>query len=399
MKHSFSARPVEHLSSLLLRSCGYRFYLWLLMVISCHGLLLAQQPNTALGSARIDSLELKIGQMLLIGFRGKSLSDKDPFLQEIRAGRVGTVILFDYDVPTKTYNRNIENPAQVKKLTAALRKAAEPTGIPLLISIDQEGGLVNRLKPKYGFPVSVSQQYLGTINNPDSTRHYAAKTALTLSESGINLNFAPSVDVNVNPTNPIIGGKERSFSADPMRVAQHAAIVVEEHRKRGIIATLKHFPGHGSSKTDSHKGFVDVTDTWQRDEITPYAELIRRNLVDMVMTAHIFNAKLDPAVPATLSPKIMAGILRDSLKYNGVIISDDMQMGAIADHYGLENALEQAINAGVDIVCFGNNLSYDPAIITKVHTIIKRLVAEKKVSSERIDESYRRVLRLKQKIR
>jgi len=203
------------------------------------------------------------------------------------------------------------------------------------------------------------------------------------------------VDMNVNPDNPVIGKVERSFSAEPRVVANQAAIIIEEHRKQGIISTLKHFPGHGSSKADSHKGFVDVSDTWKPDEIKPYADLIAKGNVDMIMTAHIFNARLDSSVPATLSKRIITGILRDSLKYQGVIISDDMQMGAITDHYGLETALEKCINAGVDIVCFGNNLQYDPDIITKATSIIKRLVVEGKIPRTRIDESYKRITTLK----
>jgi beta-N-acetylhexosaminidase len=348
-----------------------------------------------------DSLDLKIAQMLLIGFRGMSLPENDPFLRDVREGRVGNVILFDFDVPTKVYKRNIESPQQVRALTAQLNKAASQsgTGLPLFISLDQEGGRVNRLKEKYGFPPSVSQQYLGKINNLDTTRRYAAKTAQTLAENGFNLNFAPSVDVNVNPENPVIGKIERSFSSEPNIVAAQAGIIVEEHRKKGIVTTLKHFPGHGSSKADSHKGFVDVSDSWKPDEITPYADLITAGKVDMIMTAHIFNNRLDTDVPATLSKRVITGILRDSLKYQGVVISDDMQMGAIADHYGLDVAVEKCINAGVDILCFGNNLQYDPAIITKATSIIKRLVQEGKISEARIDESYRRVVALKMKFK
>lgn len=349
-----------------------------------------------------DSLDKKIAQMLLVGFRGMALPQQDDqFVRDLKAGRMGSVILFDYDVPTKEYKRNIESPQQVRTLTAQLNKAASESGsgLPLFISIDQEGGRVNRLKAKYGFPSTVSQQYLGKINNLDSTRFYAAKTAQTLAELGINLNFAPSVDVNINPENPVIGKVERSFSPEPRTVTAHAAIVIEEHHKKNIVTTLKHFPGHGSSKADSHKGFVDVSDTWKPDEITPYAELIKQGNVDMIMTAHIFNARLDTACPATLSKRIITGILRDSLKYQGVVISDDMQMGAIADHYGLETAIERCISAGVDILCFGNNLQYDPDIIIKATAIIKRLVKDGKILEARIDESYRRVVALKMKMK
>lgn len=338
-------------------------------------------------------LEAKIAQMILLGFRGKSLTSDSAFLKDIRAGKIGNVILFDYDVPMQVYDRNISSPEQVRSLVDTLVKAAP---VPLFIGIDQEGGRVNRLKPQYGFPPSVSQQYLGALNNLDSTRVYAARTAQTLAAAGLNLNFAPSVDVNVNPNNPVIGGKERSFSAEPAVVTAHAAVVVEEHRKRKIVSTLKHFPGHGSSQADSHLGFADVTTSWKPDEVIPYAELIRQGKVDMIMTAHIFNARLD-SVPATLSKRIIQGMLRDSLGYKGVVISDDMQMKAIADHYGLETALERSINAGVDIVCFGNNLSYEPDIAAKALATIKSLVERGRISRKRIDESYKRIVALKQR--
>jgi beta-N-acetylhexosaminidase len=366
----------------------------------CFTLALHQGVARAQSEA-LDSLDRKIAQMLLIGFRGMTLHENDPFLRAIQSGRVGNVILFDYDVPTKEYKRNIESPGQVRALTERLRRAASASGsgLALFIGIDQEGGKVNRLKPRYGFPPSVSQQYLGTLNNLDSTRAHAAKTAQTLVENGFNLNFAPSVDLNVNPLNPVIGKVERSFSADPALVAAHAAAVTSEHRKRGVVSTLKHFPGHGSSKADSHLGFVDVSDSWKSEELQPYKDLIAAGEADMIMTAHIFNARLDSAYPATLSRRIVTGLLRDSLRYDGVVISDDMQMGAIADHYGLESALELCINAGVDIVCFGNNLIYDPDIPRKAAAIIKRLVVEGKIPMQRIDESYRRIVALKRKLR
>jgi beta-N-acetylhexosaminidase len=341
------------------------------------------------------SLDVKLGQMLLFGFRGKALTSDSAFVREIRSGRVGNVILFDYDVPTKLYDRNIESPAQVCALTDTLRRAAP---LPLLVSIDQEGGRVSRLKANYGFPPSVSQQYLGGLNNLDSTAFYAARTATMLAEAGLNLNFAPDTDVNANPQNPVIGGKERSFSADPALVAAHAAVVVREHRKRGVATSLKHFPGHGSSEADSHEGFVDVTSSWTRPEMMPFARLIKQGAVDMIMTAHIFNKQLD-TVPATLSKRIITGILRDSLKYRGVVISDDMQMGAIAAHYTLEDALERCVNAGVDILCFGNNLQYEPDIVERAHSTLKRLVEQGRISRKRVDESYKRIVALKQRVR
>ncbi|MGK7370566.1 MAG: glycoside hydrolase family 3 N-terminal domain-containing protein, partial [Candidatus Halalkalibacterium sp. M3_1C_030] len=202
------------------------------------------------------TLDEKIGQMLKIGFRGISIDENSPIVEDIRKYHIGGVVLFDYDVPRDTAYRNISSPEQVRQLTQDLQKFAN---IPLIIAIDQEGGKVARLKPRYGFEQSVSAQQLGSLQNADSTRKYARQTGETLSELGINTNLAPVVDVNINPQNPVIGGIERSFSADPEVVSRQAKIYIETLHEYGIITTLKHFPGHGSSKDDSHLGVVDVT--------------------------------------------------------------------------------------------------------------------------------------------
>jgi beta-N-acetylhexosaminidase len=269
---------------------------------------------------------------------------------------------------------------------------------PLLIAIDQEGGRVNRLKEKFGFPPTVSAQSLGAANDPGATRRQAEQTATTLARLGINLNFAPVVDLNTNPENPVIGKLERSFSADSATVTWQAQVWIEAHHQHGILCALKHFPGHGSSRADSHLGFVDVTETWTRAELEPYRQLIQAGLADVIMTAHIFNAKLDPNVPATLSRPVLTGILRGELGYQGVVVSDDMQMKAISAHYGLESAIQQAVNAGVDILVFGNNSLFDPEIAQKAISILRQSVKEGIISQGRIEESYQRIVRLKKRV-
>ena len=232
----------------------------------------------------------------MVGFRGLALTNDDPIVADIQTRHIGGVFLFDFDVLTNKPVRNIQSPAQVKALVASLQKIA-PT--PLLIGIDQEGGKVARLNEKHGFPPTVSEQYLGALNDLKVTRQYADQTATLLSQLGINLNLAPVVDLNTNPNNPVIGKVERSFSADPTIVTNHARQVIEAHHARAVMTTLKHFPGHGSSTSDSHQGFVDVTDTWSPKELEPYKNIIRAGQADVIMTAHIFNAKLDANVPAT----------------------------------------------------------------------------------------------------
>ena len=343
------------------------------------------------------SLEAKIGQMLLVGFRGlKIKSHDDPIVHDIRNHHIGGVVLFNYDVARQSRVRNIQSPQQVKTLVSALQDYSE---IPLLIGIDYEGGIINRLAEAYGFPKTVSHQYLGNKNNRTLTRQYATTMAKTLAELGINLNFAPVVDVNTNPHNPIIGKKQRSFSPDPKIVAQHAIEFIKAHREHNVLCTLKHFPGHGSSTADSHIGVADVTKTWNPIELQPYIDIIQAGEADTIMTAHVFNEQLDPDYPATLSKSIITGRLRGELNFNGVIFSDDMQMKAIAKYYGLETAIHKAIEAGIDILVIGNNTGdFVPDIAKRVATIIKQLVQNGTLSEERIDESYQRIIQLKSRL-
>ena len=284
----------------------------------------------------------------------------------------------------------------MKRLVASLQKLSP---LSLLIAIDQEGGRVNRLKECFGFPATVSAQYLGHLNQIEITKQYADITAKTLAELGINLNLSPVVDLTINPFSPAIGKMERSFARDPDVVCTHAMEWIRRHHAHHVLCTLKHFPGHGSACNDSHKGFVDVTKTWLSDELKPYRKIIRAGLCDLVMTAHIFHARLDPDWPATLSYAIITDILRTKLGYDGVVISDDMQMKAISSHYTLETAIQAAITSGIDILTFGNNLIYDENITARAAAIIKKLVLSGAIPQERIEQSYRRICRLKIKLK
>jgi beta-N-acetylhexosaminidase len=345
------------------------------------------------------TLREKIGQLLMIGFRGATPAGCELIVRDIREHRIGGVILFDLDMTTtvdsgKPGRRNIESPAQVRALLAHLQTHSP---LPLLTAIDQEGGRVNRLKPDYGFPPSISHEELGRLDQLPETNRHAAATAQTLRDLGLNLNLAPVVDLDAHPDNPIIKGKGRSFSADPEAVARHAAVFVQAHRDRGVLACAKHFPGHGSATGDTHLGLVNVTATWHERELVPFRRLIEAGLCDVIMSAHVFNAKLDPDFPATLSRAVLTGLLREKLGFRGVIMSDDMEMKAISDHYGLEKSLPAAVAAGVDILCLGNNLSYDPDITGKAVAILERAVASGRLPEARIDESCERVLALKRK--
>jgi beta-N-acetylhexosaminidase len=341
------------------------------------------------------TLREKIGQMLLIGFRGCQIAGTEPIARDIAERNIGGVVLFDEEMagPSSSAGRNIQSPEQVAALTGALRKLA-PT--PLWIAIDQEGGRVNRLKPKYGFPETISHEELGMFNDPKKTFAHAEEIALTLVKAGINLNLAPVVDV-IGNKNPIIKGKSRSFSSDPEIVARHAREFCRAHRKHGVGTCAKHFPGHGSARADTHLNMVDTTRDWTEQELIPFQRLIEWKECDCIMTAHIFNTRLDPERPATLSQAILQGILRRRMGFKGVLLSDDMEMQAISRYYGLEQSVQLGIEAGLDVLCFGNNMKFDANIGEKVFKLIERLVESGKIPEARIEESFQRIQNLKQR--
>lgn len=337
----------------------------------------------------------KIAQKIMIGFRGLSLDETSPIYADIVKRGIGGVVLYSRDVPTNSRLRNIESPEQVRRLTSQLENMSV---LPLLIAVDQEGGQVARLSPEHGFPQTVSHQWLGEQACLSRTREKIGYMAATLAQCGINLNFAPCVDLNLNPQNPVISLKERSFSHDPDIVTGQAIEFVKAHHAHSVLCTLKHFPGHGSSTSDSHLGFVDITRSWSPDELIPYKKLIQLGLADAVMTAHVVHGMWDKSVPATLSSKAITEKLRGDLNYRGVVITDDLQMRAITDRYGLPQTIEKAVVAGVDILLFGNNCEYDQEIAGTAICILKKLVENGVVAQEKIDESVQRILHLKSKL-
>ena len=340
------------------------------------------------------SLEDMIGQMLLIGFRGTEAPPDSSIIRTVKALNAGGVVLFDYDVPSGSFPRNIESPGQLRRLIRDLQSQA-PT--PLLVAVDAEGGRINRLKPGYGFAEIPSAQALGR-GKPSSARPHYARLSRQLRDLGVNLNLAPVVDLNINPRNPVIGSLERSFSDDAETVTALASVFIEAHHESGILTCLKHFPGHGSSREDSHLGLVDVTDTYRDSELEPYRDLIRDSKVDTVMTAHVMHRGIDPDLPATLSPRFLKNILRDRLGFSGVIISDDMQMGAISRNFGFAEALIQAVRAGCDILALANNgQTYDPEAAVKAHGILVEAVRQGSIPRSTIEASYGRIIRLKRK--
>ncbi len=338
------------------------------------------------------------GSMLMVGFFGTEAGPKSEICRKIRRYRLGGVILFDRDPTDAKRAKNIRSKAQLRRLTRQLQKCSVDG--KLLIAVDQEGGVVQRLKRKYGF----AGDFPRPANVAKKGEAYARKTygrmAKELAAVGINYDLAPVVDLAINPKNRVIVGWGRSFGRSPRTVTKYASIFIEEMHNRGVITSLKHFPGHGSSIGDTHKGFVDVSRQWKEVELKPYEALIQRGLTDTVMVAHVYNRNLDPRYPASLSKRIVTGLLRAKLGYDGVVITDDLQMGAITKRYSLDETLRLTILAGNDLLLFGNQL--DPKRIyspRKLINTIVTLVQQGKIDIQRLRESSQRIHNLKMKIK
>lgn len=342
------------------------------------------------------TLEQKIGQMLMVGFRGFTLDEAPKIKQALNHDRLGGVILFDYDVLNKERKRNIKSPAQINRLTAELQKEGS---IAVFIAVDQEGGRVARLNEHQGFYRGIEATAIGRMSDEALVVGNFRKIAQQLVAGGININLAPVVDLCSNAYNPIIAKLNRCYSADSQEVIRFASLFIRAHAENNILTALKHFPGHGSSNQDSHLGFVDISETWSKDELKPYSALMASRQADMVMVAHVFNRHLDANYPASLSYKTITNLLVETMGYHGIIISDDLQMGALRNDYTEKEILFHAIHAGNDILVFGNNLVYQEDIVERQISLVMELISEGKISEERIDASWHKIQALKARLR
>ncbi len=322
----------------------------------------------------------------MVGFSGKTLTDT-VIINDLQTRGVGSVILF---------SGNIESPTQLNQLTTQLHSSSLT---PLFIAIDQEGGRIARLRETNGYSSTFSAYQIGTVFNDENiNRNWASLMAGWLKDAKINLNLAPVADVNINPESPAIGYLDRSFSRIPDTVYNHCNWFIDEFHKKNILTCLKHFPGHGSATTDSHLGFTDITNTWADSELIPYIKLIQNGYDDFIMSGHLFNAQIDSVYPASLSNKTLTGLLRDSLGFDGLIITDGMFMGAISNNYTFDEAVELAINAGNDILLYTTNKLSGKSLVDSVVGIVMNKISEGKITEQRINESYNRIMLKKQQI-
>ncbi|MBM9604389.1 glycoside hydrolase family 3 protein [Desulfopila inferna] len=336
-----------------------------------------------------------IGQLFILGFRGATLTMENQIREDIVTGNLGGIILFDNFLSASEKDSNIVSRPQLENLCDRLQSLAE---IKLLIGVDQEGGAVRRLKQRHGFPPLPSAAEMGRDTSCRESATHARRTGELLAAIGINCDFAPVADINVNLNNPIIGKIGRSFSSSPREVAAHCEQWLDGLKHSGVLGCLKHFPGHGSSTTDSHKGWVDISRSWKRQELIPYAELIEKGKVQAVMMGHLFHSDFDAEHPASLSADIIGGLLRGEMHYAGLVITDDLQMRGITERYGIPEAIVQAFSAGVDMIILGNNLEYDPGILHKAVNAVEQAVESGYLSLETLRKSYDRVQKIKEEI-
>ena len=340
--------------------------------------------TSSISIAQVSNKE--IANMFIVGFYAK---DNQKIKQDICNRGLGGVILFQKSPVKRGAYKNFYDASSLKQLTNFLKSC----GAKPLIAVDQEGGVVQRVKVKYRYPSAAKVATLG-LKRADNIY---TNMAYELKSLGVNLNLAPVADLALNPKNRVIVKWGRSYGSDVKSVVNYNRVFINAMHKYNIATSLKHFPGHGSSLGDTHKGFVDVTNLWQEVELEPYKYL--KNLSDTVMVAHIFNRKLDSKYPASLSKKIIKGLLRDKIGFRGVVISDDMQMGAIKKHYGLKQSINLAINAGVDILLFANQVHPNRVVtIDKLIAITKELLKEGKISESSIKDANVRINNLKNRL-
>lgn len=316
----------------------------------------------------------KLGQMVMIGIQGTKVDDDSLYM--LNQYHMGGVILFD---------RNMDSPEQVKQLTSDLQ-AQSNEKVPLFIGIDEEGGDVVRMAEKLTPPPS--QKEIGATGDIEQARTWAIKTAKSLKDMGINVNFAPVADVGSND--------KRSYSTDTNTVIDFVRAATKGYQQENIIYSLKHFPGIGKGKVDSHvdSSNIDVVkEVLMTEDIIPFKTIIDENDPNdyFILVSHLKYPALDEEYPASLSSKIMTDLLRNKLGYKGIIITDDMEMGAVANHNDFRSIGVNAVKAGADIVLVCHEYEHQQ----EVYLGLLDAVNSGEISQERIDESVKRIIKVK----
>ncbi len=344
-------------------------------------------PHVARAQASVS--DEMIAEMLIVGFAGAS-GDADSarnLARHIAAGRAGGACFLGH---------NTRSREGIESLTALFQGAGRRW--KPLVAVDQEGGAVQRLSNKLGYPAIPAAQAVAARKDVDEARKIYAAMAGELRAAGFNFNMAPVVDLGFEPRNPIVAKFGRAFGPDGETVARYAGACVAAHRSTGVLTALKHFPGHGSTLTDSHAKPVDITSTWRPDELEPFRRLTRAGLVDVVMSGHLSHAKLTGGEPATLSKTAIDGVLRRDIGYDGAVMTDDLDMAAIRSRYQLDDAVIRAIAAGNDLILLSNSLTPEPDMPLKIIAAVKDAVVKGRLRASQIESASRRIAELKSRI-
>jgi beta-N-acetylhexosaminidase len=350
-------------------------------------MLIATMVFTSEGGARgNDATKHSVGQMIIAGFFGTRISDPgfERVIDDLEDNVIGGVLFLA---------RNIASRSDLQTMVDRIKRckcSARP-----IIAIDEEGGSIERLGGKFGNEHTHSAEKIGRSGEASARREYR-KLALRLSEAGFNMNLAPVVDVNRNPTNPIIARLGRSFSEDPLVVARYAAIFIREHRRHHVITSLKHFPGHGSSTQDSHASVADVASTWSRDELIPFHVLISQKLADSVMVGHLANQNVWGGAATQAHSVAVSQLLRRELKFDGVVISDDLGMDAVRLGSGnFADVIISAVKGGADLLIVGRlpDEAADPGRFA--YSALINAMDTGAISAQSVESSLSRIARLK----
>ena len=358
-------------------------------LISRRGLIAGALAAPYVTKAAAAADDRMIGEMLVLGFNGSTAdaAGVQGLARHLNAGRVGGVCFLGH---------NTRSRAGIEGMTKVFQASAQHS--KPLISVDQEGGAVQRLGAKSGYDAIPAAQAIAARSKPEEAYTVYQGMARALRAAGFNLNLAPVVDLGFEPKNPVIAKWGRAYGTDGATVARYATAFVQSHRAERVLTAVKHFPGHGSTLGDSHDKPIDLTPTWRSDELEPFRRMARSGALDIVMSGHLSHAKLTGGEPATLSRAAIDGALRRDIGYQGAVMTDDLDMAAIRSSYSLTDAVVRAIAAGNDIILLSNSLKPDPNLPVAVIAAVKEAAASGKIPKGQIERSVERIARLKARV-
>jgi len=340
-------------------------------------------------SEKLTFTDKELGQLLVVGFRGTEIDSESLIVKDIKNHNIGGVILYDLDFAQEKFGRNISDPDQLLQLNSAL---VGYSSNPPIIAVEHDGSVQSPLYSMYPDWNNLFKtiQFSDTNEVKQNSRNFAQEFMVV----GLNTNFHPILDIQTQTDRAPRTGV---ISNDPKKIADVSNLILDEYDTEKLLSVPKYFPGYSSDyhPTDSTDS---VSDVWTDEFLLPYKSLLTTRTIRAIQTSHSTNSNIDAENPGTFSQKTVNGLLRDSLGFEGVVFSDDLQKPIITAHFDLETSIMKSLNAGVDILVLGNNHQYDPEIVSKVISIIQKLLREGKVEASTIQKALERIDQLKQDV-